>query len=209
MLVGVTTPLGNDGAGPGAVDPKATPYLISSPPPIGLKIGATAPEFATTRRRRHDLPADRPRRQARSGSPTCAARPSGSTSGRRGARPASPRCRSSATVGALQGPGARARRDQRPGDLAGRRRGLRRPVPARLHDRLRRLRATIFHAVQGVRPADPGLHRPERGHPQSIVGVTARRGRRRCPGRGDPAGGGRRPSAESGTAGVEPEPDRP
>ena len=46
VLVGVTTPLGNTATGPGTVDPRATAYIISSPPPIGLKVGATAPEFA-------------------------------------------------------------------------------------------------------------------------------------------------------------------
>ncbi len=46
VLVGVTTPLGNTADGPPAVDPKATAYLISSPPPVGLKVGATAPEFS-------------------------------------------------------------------------------------------------------------------------------------------------------------------
>ena len=48
VLVGVTTPLGNTANGPAAVDPKATAYLISSPPPVGLRVGATAPEFAVT-----------------------------------------------------------------------------------------------------------------------------------------------------------------
>jgi peroxiredoxin len=47
VLVGITTPLGTT-AGPGTVDPRATAYIISSPPPIGLKIGATAPDFAVT-----------------------------------------------------------------------------------------------------------------------------------------------------------------
>ncbi len=46
VLVGVTTPLGNTANGPAAVDPRATAYLLSSPPPIGLKVGATAPEFS-------------------------------------------------------------------------------------------------------------------------------------------------------------------
>jgi thiol-disulfide isomerase/thioredoxin len=46
VLVGVTTPLGNTAAGPGPVDPKATAYIISSPPPVGLKVGESAPEFA-------------------------------------------------------------------------------------------------------------------------------------------------------------------
>jgi peroxiredoxin len=48
VLVGVTTPLGNTANGPAAVDPKATAYILSSPPPVGLKIGATAPEFSVT-----------------------------------------------------------------------------------------------------------------------------------------------------------------
>ena len=46
VLVGVTTPLGNTANGPAAVNPRATAYLLSSPPPVGLKVGATAPEFS-------------------------------------------------------------------------------------------------------------------------------------------------------------------
>jgi thiol-disulfide isomerase/thioredoxin len=46
ILVGVTTPLGNTANGPGTVNPRATPYLVGSPPPEGLQVGATAPEFA-------------------------------------------------------------------------------------------------------------------------------------------------------------------
>jgi peroxiredoxin len=48
VLVGITTPPGNTGDGPAAVDPQATAYLISSPPPVGLKVGATAPQFSVT-----------------------------------------------------------------------------------------------------------------------------------------------------------------
>ena len=48
VLVGVTTPLGTTASGPGTVDPRATAYIISSPPPVGLKVGATAPEFTVT-----------------------------------------------------------------------------------------------------------------------------------------------------------------
>ncbi|MFL5646276.1 MAG: redoxin domain-containing protein, partial [Chloroflexota bacterium] len=48
VLVGVTTPLGTTANGPGAVDPRATAYILSSPPPVGLAVGATAPEFAVT-----------------------------------------------------------------------------------------------------------------------------------------------------------------
>jgi thiol-disulfide isomerase/thioredoxin len=46
VLVGVTTPLGNTAGAPGLVDPKATAYIISSPPPVGLRVGESAPEFA-------------------------------------------------------------------------------------------------------------------------------------------------------------------
>jgi thiol-disulfide isomerase/thioredoxin len=49
VLVGVTTPLGNTSDRPGAVDPRPTAYLIASPPPIGLKVGQQAPEFAATK----------------------------------------------------------------------------------------------------------------------------------------------------------------
>ena len=48
VLVGVTTPLGTTANGPGPVDPRATAYILSSPPPVGLKVGATAPEFSVT-----------------------------------------------------------------------------------------------------------------------------------------------------------------
>ena len=116
------------------------------------------PRIRGGRRRRHDLPAQRPRRQ-----PDQPRRPQGQ--GRlgqllddlvpalpvRGADPARPRR-------ALQGPRPRGRRDQRPGDLAGRRQGLRDEVPAPLHHRLRRLGQDLPR-VQGVRAADPGVHR--------------------------------------------------
>jgi peroxiredoxin len=46
VLVGVTTPLGTTASGPGSVNPRPTAYILSSPPPIGLKVGATAPEFS-------------------------------------------------------------------------------------------------------------------------------------------------------------------
>ena len=48
VLVGITTPLGNTANAPGAADPRPTAYILSSPPPVGLKIGASAPEFAVT-----------------------------------------------------------------------------------------------------------------------------------------------------------------
>jgi peroxiredoxin len=46
VLVGVTTPLGNTANGPGAANPHPTAYILSSPPPVGLKVGASAPEFS-------------------------------------------------------------------------------------------------------------------------------------------------------------------
>ena len=45
LLVAVTTPLGNTANGPGTVDPRATAYLIASPPAVGLRVGDAAPEF--------------------------------------------------------------------------------------------------------------------------------------------------------------------
>jgi thiol-disulfide isomerase/thioredoxin len=48
LLVAITTPLGNTANGPGTVDPRATAYLLGSPPPVGLKVGQAAPEFAVT-----------------------------------------------------------------------------------------------------------------------------------------------------------------
>ena len=45
VLVAVTTPLGGTGITPGPVDPQATPFIISSPPPEGLRVGSTAPEL--------------------------------------------------------------------------------------------------------------------------------------------------------------------
>ena len=45
VLVAVTTPLGSVGATPGPVDPRATPFIIASPPTEGLAVGSVAPEF--------------------------------------------------------------------------------------------------------------------------------------------------------------------
>jgi peroxiredoxin len=45
VLAAVTTPLGSTGVTPGPVDPRATPFLIASPPAEGLRPGSTAPEF--------------------------------------------------------------------------------------------------------------------------------------------------------------------
>ena len=45
ILVAVTTPLGSTGITPGLVDPRATPFVIASPPGEGLRPGSTAPEL--------------------------------------------------------------------------------------------------------------------------------------------------------------------
>jgi peroxiredoxin len=45
VLVAITTPLNGSDNGPGTVDPRATSYLIASPPAEGLRVGAIAPEF--------------------------------------------------------------------------------------------------------------------------------------------------------------------
>jgi thiol-disulfide isomerase/thioredoxin len=45
VLVAVTTPLGNTGQGPGAVEPLPTQYLIGAAPSEGLRPGDLAPEF--------------------------------------------------------------------------------------------------------------------------------------------------------------------
>jgi len=46
VLVAITTPLGTAGATAGPVDPRATPFIIASPPAEGLRPGSTAPELA-------------------------------------------------------------------------------------------------------------------------------------------------------------------
>ena len=45
VLIAITTPFNGNGSGPGTIDPRATSYIISSPPPEGLRVGATAPEL--------------------------------------------------------------------------------------------------------------------------------------------------------------------
>jgi peroxiredoxin len=45
ILVAVTTPLGTAGVQPGPVDPRATPFVIGSAPPEGLRPGDQAPEL--------------------------------------------------------------------------------------------------------------------------------------------------------------------
>jgi len=46
LLVAVTTPLGRTGTTPGLVNPRATAFVLSSPPADGLRVGDRAPEFA-------------------------------------------------------------------------------------------------------------------------------------------------------------------
>jgi peroxiredoxin len=48
LLLAVTAPLGRTGVG-GPRDPRPTPYVLSSPPTVGLRPGQIAPELTTTR----------------------------------------------------------------------------------------------------------------------------------------------------------------
>lgn len=46
LLVAITTPLGQTGVTPGLLNPRATAFVLSSPPTDGLRVGDRAPEFA-------------------------------------------------------------------------------------------------------------------------------------------------------------------
>lgn len=48
VLVAVTTPLGNTGDGPETVNPQPTAFVLGSPPPESLRVGASAPDFEVT-----------------------------------------------------------------------------------------------------------------------------------------------------------------
>ncbi len=163
VLVGVTTPLGNTADRPGTVDPRATAYLIASPPVVGLKVGQMAPEFAVTT-------ADGTTVQLKDldGNPIRLADLRGKAVWVNFFTTWCPPCQAEVAdparrLRALPRSRARARRGLDPGDVAGRCRGLRRSVPARVHHRLR-WRRRHLPGVQGVRPADPAVHRRERGH---------------------------------------------
>ena len=115
---------------PGTVDPRATAYIISSPPPIGLKVGATAPEFAGTNGDGTtygltDL----------DGKPIRLADLRGKAVWINFWTTWCPPCQSEVPIlrkvsERVQGPRPRARRDQRAGDLARRRGRLRGALPA-------------------------------------------------------------------------------
>ena len=151
VLVGITTPLGTTGDGPAPSTRGRPPFIIGRRRPQGSSPATSAPEFAVTARRRLDLPADRPRRQA--DPPRRPAR-----QGRLGqllgelvpavpAGDADPARRwPSATATAASRSSAISVQET----IAGRRRGLRRALRARLHDRLRCARARLPR-VQGVR----------------------------------------------------------
>ncbi len=98
VLVAITTPLNGSGAGPGTVDPRATSYLIAVAAAGGPARSARPPRSSRSRSATA-RPTSWPTSTAtRSAWPTCGARPSGSTSGRPGARPASRRSRSCASL---------------------------------------------------------------------------------------------------------------
>lgn len=46
VLAALTTPLGTTGVTPGLVNPRATAFVLSSPPADGLRVGDRAPELA-------------------------------------------------------------------------------------------------------------------------------------------------------------------
>ena len=48
VLVTITTPLGNTAGVPGPIDPRATAFVIGSPPAEGLRPGSAAPELTST-----------------------------------------------------------------------------------------------------------------------------------------------------------------
>ena len=161
--------------GPAPVDPRATAYILSSPPPVGLKVGATAPEFAVANDDGSTYQLDRPRRQ-----PDQPRRPQGQ--GRLGQLlddlvpalpvrdpdPARPRRRATRTA---------ASRSSRSASRRPRRRTSRRmrPIPAAVHDRLRRRRARSSTPTRrtGCRPSSSSM-RTGSSRSSTAVGAPAR-----------------------------------
>jgi thiol-disulfide isomerase/thioredoxin len=137
VLIGVTTPLGNTANGP-LRSTRRRPYLISSPPPVGLRTARPHPNSASRTPRTADVPAD-----GFNGAPIrlptfAQGRPDTLTTW-------CPPCQSEVPI--LRDVSARYKdqgwcssRSRSSG--AGRRRGLR-EILARLHDRLRRDRADL------------------------------------------------------------------
>ncbi len=168
VLIGVTTPLGNTANGPAAVDPKATAYLISSPPPVGLRVGATAPEFSVTN-------ADGSTYQLidLNGTPIRLADLRGKAVWVNFWTTWCPPCQSEdADPPRRLGRATRTRASCSSRSASRRRRPPMWPptreVPARLHDRLRRHRADLPR-VQGIRPADPRASSTRTASSASIV----------------------------------------
>ena len=185
VLVAVTRPLGTTaGTGPG--DPRPTAYLLDvtedrarDRQPGARAVGDPCRRDAVgaDRRQRRPDPPGRPPRQGR------LAQLLGELVPALPGRDADP----ARHLRRVQGPRARADRDQRPGDEPGRRRGVRRQVRARLHDRGRPVGRRLA-PLPRLRAADPRVHRPRRPDPQDHRRSAQRRagGRR---GRGDPAAG--------------------
>ncbi len=186
VLVAITTPLNGGGDGPGTVDPRATSYLIGSAPPEGLRIGATAPEFTVplgdgSTYQLADL----------HGNPIRLADLRGKAVWINFWTTWCPPCQSEVPI--LRDVSARYR--DRGLELIAISVQETSPADVQAYADRYQLGYTIgfrrvghdLPRVQGVRAADPGVHRPERGDPVDRR-RAARRGRRDRPGRGHPAG---------------------
>ncbi len=174
VLIGVTTPLGNTAGGPGHRRPEGdgVHHLVAAADRAQGR-GQRA-RIRRHARRRIDLPADRPRRQADpAGRPARQGRlgqllgdvvpavPVG------GADPARP-CRSStATAGSCSSPSASRRRRRPMSPTYADRYQL------KLHDRVRWVGRDL-PGLQGLRAADAGVHRPERGDRLDRRGAAGR-----------------------------------
>ena len=208
VLVGVTTPLGTTGDGPAPVDPRATAYIIDVAAAGRAQAGRPRPNSASTlddgtTYQLTDLdgtpdPARRPARQGRLAQLLRDVVPAVPV---RDADPARP---------------LRARYKDRGLELVAISVQETSPADVQAYADKYQLAYTIgfdgsgrdLPRVQGLRPADPVLHRPERRHPVDRRGA-ARRGRRRSSPRA-PASNAILPPPER-AAGVErePEPVRP
>ncbi len=205
VIVGATAPLGHGGRrrGPRRPAPDALPHR-----PTNGRSPRRRPRTRVQRaaRRRLDVPADGPRRPARSAWRTSRGARSGSTSGRRGARHVRPRRRSCASstastaIGACRSSGSASRRRTRPTSRpmpTGTRWATRWPristATSSASYRVYGLPTQFFIAPDGrITVRDPGAvgprvgKAPDRGHPPDMSEIdseidTSPRRRRRHP----------------------------
>ena len=166
---------------PGSSTRCATPFLIDAEPPAtGSRPARLAPELDGRPRRRHDLPADRPRRRADPARRRSAARSCGSTSSRRGARRASRRrrsCASSASTYRDRGLEVVGISVQ---ETIARRRPGRTPTATSSGTRSASMApGTSCATYKRVRPADAVLHRRRRRDPRRRRGPVDEARRKR------------------------------